>query len=117
MIVHTTPSSAKMWKAYRQFTNAMTATTSKGVKAPPQRAPIHMIACARLRSRNGSQALKALVRLGKHPASPAANKNRAMTIETWLHAQPVAAVKNDHHSTTRTSTLRAPILSPSQPVG
>ena len=31
--------------------------------------------------------------------------------------QPVAAVKNDHHSTTRMSTLRGPSRSPSQPVG
>ena len=34
-----------------------------------------------------------------------------------FHAQPVAAVKNDHHSTTRRRTRRGPILSPSQPVG
>ena len=59
----------------------MTDTTSKGVNAPPQRAPIHMIACARVRSRLGSHALKALVKLGKQPASPAPNKNRATTIE------------------------------------
>ena len=76
-----------------------------------------MIACARVRSLVGSHALKAFVRLGKQPASPAPNRNRVTTIETWFHAQPVAAVKNDHQSTTRMSTLRAPILSPSQPVG
>ena len=45
--------------------NAMTDTTSNGVNAPPQRAPIHMIACARVRSRLGSHALKAFVRFGK----------------------------------------------------
>ena len=95
----------------------MTTTTSNGADAPPQRAPIHMIACARVRSRVGSQALNALVRFGKQPASPAPNRKRVTTIEARFHAQPVAAVKNDHHSTTRMSTLRGPILSPSQPVG
>jgi hypothetical protein len=41
-----------------------------------------MIACAWVRSRFGNQALKALVRFGKQPASPAPNKNRVITMET-----------------------------------
>ncbi len=62
--------------------NAITATTSSGAEAPPQRAPIHIKAWARVRSRVGSQALNALVRFGKQPASPAPNKNRVITIDT-----------------------------------
>ena len=95
----------------------MTVTTSTGVNAPPHRAPIHMSACARVRSFFGSHVLNAFVRFGKQPASPIPNRKRVTHIEAKFHAHPVAAVKNDHHSTTRTSTLRAPILSPSQPVG
>src|SRR5687768_7922262 len=106
-----------MRKAVRQFTNDITATTRSGVIAPPQRAPIHIIAWARVRSTLGSQVLKALVRFGKHPASPAPKRKRVIHIETKFHAQPVAAVKKDHHKTTRTRTLRAPHLSPIQPVG
>ena len=34
-----------------------------------------------------------------------------------MHAQPVAAVKNDHQITIRISTRRGPIRSPSQPPG
>src|SRR5687767_8413869 len=117
MTVQTTPSSANKRNAVRQFTKDMTATTSNGVIAPPQRAPIHMTACARVRSTLGSQVLNALVRFGKQPASPAPNRNRVIHIETKFQAQPVAAVKKDHHRTTRTSTLRAPHLSPIQPVG
>src|SRR6266851_8346809 len=108
---------AKTRKASRQLTKAMTATTSNGAEAPPQRAPIHINACARVRSLPGSQALKALVRFGKQPASPAPNKKRVATMEKWFQAPPVAAVKHDHHRTTRRSTLRGPIRSPSQPVG
>src|SRR5687767_13083402 len=106
MTTQTTPSAAKMRNAVRQLTNAITATTSSGVIAPPQRAPIHIIACARVRSTLGSQVLKALVRFGKQPASPAPKRNRVTHIERKFHVHPVAAVKKDHHRTTRTSTLR-----------
>ena len=34
-----------------------------------------------------------------------------------FQASPVAIVKVDHHTTTRVSTLRGPIRSPSQPPG
>ena len=76
-----------------------------------------MMDWARVRSRIGSHTPSALVRLGKQPASPAPNRKRVIHIEAKLHIQPVAAVKNDHHSTTRSSTFFAPSLSPSQPVG
>ena len=69
------------------------------------------------RSSDGSQVVKALVRFGKQPASPAPKSARVTTSETKLQVQPVAAVKKDHHSTTRVSTLRGPSLSPSQPPG
>jgi len=87
------------------------------VKAPPQRAKVHISPCARTRSRRGSHVVKDLVRFGKQPASPAPNRKRVATSEVKLQAQPVAAVKKDHHSTIRISTLRGPIQSPSQPPG
>ena len=108
---------ANIRNAIRQLTNAMTSTTNNGAEAPPQRAPIHINACERVRSRMGSHKLRALVRFGKQPASPPPNRNRMTIMEAKFHAHPVAAVKNDHHNTTRISTLRGPILSPSQPVG
>src|ERR1039458_3527245 len=95
----------------------MTTATSGGVKAPPQRAANHRMPWARTRSPGGSQVVKALVRLGKHPASPVPNRNRVATSEAWLQAQPVAAVKNDHHSTMRVRTLRGPIQSPRNTAG
>jgi hypothetical protein len=73
--------------------------------------------CARERSLRGSQVLNALVRFGKHPASPAPKSIRMIHSERKPHAAPVSAVKDDHHSTTRTSTRRGPIQSPSQPLG
>src|SRR5258706_258461 len=94
-----------------------TQTTSSGVNAPPQRALSHITRTARLRSVPGSQLVNIFARFGKQPASPAPNKNRVTSSDTRFHAQPVAAVKNDHQSTTRISTLRGPILSPSQPPG
>ena len=69
------------------------------------------------RSSGLSQVVKALVRFGKQPASPAPKSARLTASETKFQVQPVAAVKNDHHSTTRVSTLRGPSLSPSQPPG
>ena len=44
-------------------------------------------------------------------------KKRLTTSETRFHAQPVAMVKIDHIVTTRISTLRGPMRSPSQPPG
>src|SRR5882762_4143656 len=95
-------------KACRQVMSFKTCTTSSGVNAPPQRAAIHKIPCAFTLSSGGSQMVKDLVKLGKQPASPAPNINRVITIEVKFHAHPVAAVKNDHHTTIRISTFRAP---------
>src|SRR5436190_1908920 len=94
-----------------------THTTSSGVNAPPQRALNHITPTARLRSSRGSQLVNIFAKLGKQPASPAPNRNRITSSDTRFQAQPVAAVKNDHQNTTRMSTLRGPILSPSQPPG
>src|ERR1039458_5559265 len=95
----------------------MTSATSGGVKAPPQRAASQRMPWARTRSPGGSQVVKALVRLGKQPASPVPNKKRVATREAWLQAHPVAAVKNDHHRTMRVRTRRGPIQSPRKPPG
>jgi hypothetical protein len=73
--------------------------------------------CAFTRSSGGSHVVKALVRFGKQPASPAPKSARVTTSERKLQVQPVAAVKNDHQTTTRVSTRRGPSLSPSQPPG
>ena len=108
------PNSAK---ALRHPTNPITIATSGGVKAPPQRALSHMIPCARTFSRAGSQVVKAFVRLGKQPASPAPKRNCVVVMDARFHARPVAAVKNDHHSTMRSSTLRGPMRSPRYPPG
>src|SRR5438094_9603957 len=91
--------------------------TSSGVNAPPQRAAIHKMPCAFTRSSGGSHVVNDFVRLGKHPASPAPNINRVTTMEGKFHAHPVAAVKNDHHTTIRIRTLRAPSRSPKYPLG
>ena len=107
-----TPSTANISKARRQFTYCSTRTSRSGATAPPQRADIHRMPCARTRSSRGSQRLKARAMFGKQPASPAPNRKRTTKSDQKLQTQPVAAVKNDHHSTTRIRTRRAPILSP-----
>lgn len=61
--------------------------------------------------------LKALVRFGKQPASPAPNRNLVTTMELRFHMAPVAAVKTDHQMTMRMRTLRGPIQSPIHPPG
>src|SRR6266851_2822181 len=88
-----------------------------GVNAPPQRALSQRMAWARSRSRVGSHVVKARVRLGKQPASPAPKSARVTSRDVAFHTQPVAAVKNDHHTTTRVRTRRGPSRSPSQPPG
>ncbi len=93
------------------------SANSGGVKAPPQRAKLHMMPCARTRSCGGSHVVNAFVRFGKQPASPAPNRNRVTAIDVKFHIQPVAAVKNDHQSTMRNSTRRGPIQSPIHPPG
>src|SRR6266852_8270656 len=104
-------------KACRQDMNLRTSATIGGVNAPPQRADIQRIPCALVLSSGGSQVVKALVRLGKQPASPAPNINRVIAMEVKFQAHPVAAVKNDHQTTIRISTLRAPKRSPRYPLG
>ncbi len=76
-----------------------------------------MMPWARVRSGLVNQSVNALVKFGKHPASPAPNMKRVTHSEAKFQAQPVAAVKTDHHSTTRMSTLRGPSQSPSRPPG
>src|ERR1043165_8401112 len=104
-------------KARRQDIKENTHTTSNGVNAPPHRALNHITPTARLRSSRGSQLVNILAKFGKQPASPAPNRKRVTSSETRFQLQPVAAVKNDHHTTPLTSTLRGPISSPSQPPG
>ena len=80
------------------------------------------------RSCNGNQLCSARVMFGYAPASPMPNRNRtidqacarppSMTPPTaHRRSRPVRAVKNDHQSTMRISTLRGPKTSPSQPLG
>ena len=76
-----------------------------------------MMPWARTRSLSGSQVVKVFVKFGKQPASPMPNRARVAVSETKLQAHPVAAVKNDHHSTMRMRTLRGPIQSPRYPPG
>src|ERR1043166_2603434 len=116
-IAHTTPMPPKNTNAQRHDISEMTQATSNGVKAPPHRALSHIIPWARPRSAAGSQIVNAFVRFGKHPASPMPKRNRQSTSEAAFHAQPVAAVNADHMSTTRISTLRGPMKSPSHPPG
>src|SRR6185436_17590234 len=116
-MAQTTPSAPNRTKLLRHESQLITQMTSNGVNAPAQRALSHMIACARVRSAAGNQIMNALVRLGKQPASPAPKQNRVTTNDTRLQAYPVAAVNNDHITTTPISTFRGPIKSPSQPPG
>src|SRR6266478_7043802 len=116
-MAQTTPSPPKAKNAYRQLTYCRIQTTSKGVKAPPQRAKVHMMPCARTRSTGGSQVVKALVRFGKQPASPAPNRNRVTNMDEKFHMTPVSAVNADHHNTIRIRTFRGPIKSPNHPPG
>src|SRR6266566_2920324 len=107
----------KKTNVQRQDTNESTHATRSGVNAPPQRALSHMIPWARTRSAAGNQMVKALVRLGKQPASPAPKQKRQRISERALQAQPVAAVNVDHMTTTRMRTLRGPMRSPKRPPG
>src|SRR3954468_18967605 len=93
------PGSANTAKVQRQPTSEITPTTSSGVIAQPQRDDSHMIPTARLRSRAGSQLLKAFARLGKAPASPAPNRNCIVASDAKFQARPVAAVKTDQNIT------------------
>jgi hypothetical protein len=76
-----------------------------------------MMPWARTLSFSGSQVVKVFVKFGKQPASPMPKRARVAVSETKLQAHPVAAVKNDHHSTTRISTRRGPSQSPRKPPG
>src|SRR6266576_2150425 len=116
-MAQTMPIAPNTSKARRHDMSEKTHTTSSGVNAPPQRALSHITPTARLRSSRGNQLVNIFARLGKQPASPAPNRKRVTSNEPRFQAQPVAAVKNDHQTTTRISTLRGPILSPSQPPG
>src|SRR5262249_10572281 len=52
-----------------------------------------------------------------HPASPIPKRKRIAISDPSPQVHPVAAVKKDHQSTTRTSVLRGPYRSPNHPVG
>src|SRR5580765_7443772 len=113
-MAQTMPIAPNTSKARRQDISEKAHTTSNGVNAPPHRALNHITPTARLRSSRGSQLVNILARFGKQPASPAPKRKRVTSSDARFQAQPVAAVKHDHHRTTRISTLRGPILSPSQ---
>ena len=87
------------------------------MSAPPQRAASQRTLCARTRSSRGSHVVNALVMFGKQPASPAPNRKRTTIMLNAEVTHPVAAVKNDHHRTTRSSTFFGPNRSPSHPPG
>ena len=112
-----TPMNPNRPKAQRQDMYLKASAIKGGVKAPPQRAKVHMMPCARTRSRWGSQMVMALVRHGKQPASPAPNRKRIDSSETQLQAWPVMAVKALHHSTVMVITFFGPSRSPNQPPG
>jgi hypothetical protein len=116
-MAQTIPMAPKTTNARRQDISENTHTTSNGVNAPPQRALNHITPTARLRSSRGSQFVNILARFGKQPASPAPKRKRVTSNDPRFHAQPVAAVNRDHQTTTRMSTLRGPMVSPSQPPG
>ena len=107
-----TPGRPNSRNAVRQVTCCRHRYTSSGVSAPPSRALIHMMPCARERSCGGSQRLKALVRFGNAPASPAPNRNCVTMSDPQLHIRPRAAVQTDHQMTIRSSTRRGPKRSP-----
>ncbi len=73
--------------------------------------------CARTRSARGSQMVKAFVKLGKQPASPAPNSVWVVNSDAKFHVAPVMAMNADHQITIRISTLRGPIQSPRNPLG
>jgi hypothetical protein len=85
--------------------------------APPRRVPMKITPCALPRSAIGNQLAKLREMLGKAPASPTPNRKRTTSSEAKFHAAPVIIVNADHHRTIRVSTLRGPVMSPSQPLG
>src|SRR2546423_1923062 len=104
-------------KVSRQEKNWYIETIRYGVKAAAQRALVALIPSAMGRSDCGSQALNDFANRGRQPASPAPNSRRVINRDGRFHTHPVAAVKNDHHSTMRVRTLRGPMRSQSQPLG
>src|ERR1700686_697939 len=104
-------------KAWRQERYRYNVTMRYGVRAAPQRAAVALNPSAMGRSEGGSQELNTFANPGKQPASPAPNSSRVTSRDGRFHTHPVAAVKNDHHSTMRVSTLRGPIRSHNHPLG
>src|ERR1700684_2802377 len=95
MMHHTRPRPAKATNEYLQPISPIAASTSGGVKAPPQRANAQSNPLALTRPRAESHMLSMRVRIGKHPASPAPKRKRITQREMKLQAAPVTAVKND----------------------
>src|SRR5258708_5174178 len=89
------PGRANSRNAQCQSTYFRVVMTSGAVKAPPQRANVHMIPWARTRSRCGSQTVKALAMFGNPPASPAPNRNWQTQNDGKFHILPNSAVKVD----------------------
>ena len=91
------------------------ARTMDGVIAPPRRAKLCVMPCAKPRSRTGSQNVKARVAVGNAPPSPAPTRRRNTTSEATLHDNPVMIVADAHKRLKTASTRRGPNRSDSQP--
>ena len=86
-----------------------------GVIAPPRRAKLWVMPCAKPRSRTGSQKVKARVAVGNAPPSPAPTSSRKTTSDATLHDNPVMIVADAHSRLKIASTRRGPNRSDSQP--
>src|SRR5262245_7586870 len=93
------PTTPKIQNAARQPKRLITPATSGGATAPPTRLPRNTTPWANPRSGSGNQREKLREIFGNAPASPAPKRNRVATSEPRFQANPVAVVKNDHHST------------------
>ena len=113
--VHARLAAPSTMNASRHPYRATIARTIGGVTAPPSRAKLWVMPCAKPRSRTGSQQVNARVAVGNAPPSPTPTSMRNATSDATLHDKPVRMVAAAHSRLSTASTRRGPNRSDIQP--
>jgi hypothetical protein len=115
MTVHTKLATPSTMNDARHPYRATTASTMGGVTAPPSRAQLCVMPCAKPRSRAGSHQVNARVAVGNAPPSPMPTSTRQTTSDSTLQDRPVRMVAAAQSKLSAARTRRGPNRSDAHP--
>src|SRR5262249_44974966 len=115
MTVHTRLAAPSTMNDARHPYRATTASTIGGVTAPPSRAQLCVMPCAKPRSRTGSHQVNARLAAGKAPPSPMPTSTPQTTRDPMPQERPGTVVAAAHNELRGARTRRGPNRSDAHP--